>query len=52
MARSLLAVAVERKHWSLVALCLLVAIAEEASRLPPETLDHLIELLEVPEHGR
>lgn len=32
---STLAVAIERKNWSLAALCLLLGVAEEAARLPP-----------------
>ncbi len=41
-----LAVAIERKEWTLAALCLLLGVADAASRLPPETLDALLELLE------
>ena len=38
--------AVERRAWSVVALYLLLGVAEAASRLPPETLENLLELLE------
>jgi hypothetical protein len=43
---SALAIALERRDWSLAALCLLLGVAEVASRLPPETLEALLELLE------
>ncbi len=49
---STLEVAVERENWLLAALCLLLGVAQEASRLPPETLDRLLELLEPPDRGR
>ena len=49
---SVLAVAIERKNWTLVALCLLLGVADAAARLPPETLEHLLDLLEVPDRGR
>jgi hypothetical protein len=52
MAASTLAVAIERKNWPLAALCLLLGVAEEAARLPPETLERLLELLEVPDRAR
>ena len=52
MATSALAVAVERRAWSLAALCLLLGVAEAASRLPPETLESLLELLEEMPGGR
>ncbi len=38
--------------WSLAALCLLLGVAEAAARLPPETLESLLELLEEPAGGR
>ncbi len=50
MATSLLATAVKKKNWDLVALCLLIGVVEEAARLPPETLESLLELLELPHH--
>ncbi len=50
MATSVLAIAIERKNWTLAALCLLLGVADAAARLPPETLEHLLDLLEV--HGR
>lgn len=46
MTTSTLAIAIERKNWELVALCLLLGVAEVASKLPPETLERLLELLE------
>ncbi|MCH8994690.1 MAG: hypothetical protein IH959_06930 [Chloroflexi bacterium] len=53
MATSTLALALERRAWSLAALCLLLGIADAASHLPPETLESLLELLEVaPDGGR
>jgi hypothetical protein len=47
-----LTVAIERKNWTLAALCLLLGVAEEAARVPPETLERLLDLLEVPDDGR
>jgi hypothetical protein len=38
-------VAVERQQWQLVALYLLLGISEAASKLPPESLTALIDLL-------
>jgi hypothetical protein len=52
MATPALAYALERRQWSLAALCLLLGIAEAARQLPPETLASLLELLEVPPRGR
>jgi len=46
MGKPVLATAIERRDWPLAALCLLVGVAEAASRLPPETLESLLELLE------
>jgi hypothetical protein len=43
-----LAIAVERRAWTLVALYLLLGVAEAASRLPPETVEGLLEALEGP----
>jgi len=51
-ATSALAVAIERRNWTLAALCLLLGVAEEAARLPPETLESLLELLDMPDRGR
>ena len=42
----MLALALERQAWSLAALCLLLGVADAAARLPPETLESLLELLE------
>lgn len=41
-----LAIAVERRAWTLVALYLLLGVAEAASRLPPEAVEGLLEALE------
>ena len=40
-----LAVAVEKREWRLVSLYLLLGVHEAASRLPPETLSELVDLL-------
>ena len=52
MATSMLAVALERRAWSLAALCLLLGVADAAAGLPPETVDQLLELLEGAPRGR
>ena len=39
------AVAVEQRRWRLVSLYLLLGVSEAASRLPPETLSELVDLL-------
>jgi hypothetical protein len=39
------AVAVERQQWRVVALYLALGISEAASKLPPESLTALVELL-------
>jgi hypothetical protein len=41
-----LALAVERRAWTLVALYLLLGVAEAASRLPPDAVEGLLETLE------
>jgi hypothetical protein len=51
------AVAVERKQWSLVSLYLLLGISETFARLPPESLEALLDVLgglepEAKRHGR
>jgi len=46
MATAALALGIERKNWTLVALCLLLGVAEVAAKLPPETLERLLDLLE------
>ena len=51
MATSTLALALERREWSLAALCLLLGVADAASHLPPEPLESLLELLEVAPGG-
>lgn len=52
MSASVLAVALERRQWPLAALCLLLGVAEAAERLPPETLESLLDLLERAPRGR
>jgi hypothetical protein len=47
-----LAKAIERKDWQFVALCLLAGLVDELTRLPPETLERMLELLEVPDRDR
>jgi hypothetical protein len=37
--------AIGEKDWEAAALCLLVAVAEAASRLPPGAIEEMIELL-------
>jgi hypothetical protein len=50
---SRLAVAVERQQWTVVALHLLLGVAEAASKLPPDSLNGLLEVLEgTPRRGR
>ncbi len=41
-----LALAVRRQHWELVALCLLVGLAQTLERVPPETLPALLALVD------
>lgn len=49
--RSLLSVAIEREDWEAAALCLLLGVTRAARKLPPETLEEMIELLaETPPH--
>ncbi len=52
MMRSALALALERQDWPMAALCLLLGVTEAATRLPPETLESLMELLEGPADGQ
>ena len=52
MATSVLALGIERKNWTLVALCLLLGVAEVAAKLPPETLERLLDLLEIVDDKR
>jgi hypothetical protein len=48
-----LAVAIERKQWQVVALRLLIGISDAAHKLPPESLNELIDLLgSGPQEGR
>ncbi len=46
MTTHALALAVNRRDWTLAAICLLLGVADAASRLPPETFESLLELLE------
>ncbi len=46
MATATLALALERRAWSLAALCLLLGVSDAAATVPPETLESLLELLE------
>ncbi|MBI2856391.1 MAG: hypothetical protein HYX93_06060 [Chloroflexi bacterium] len=41
-----LSTAIERQDWEVVAICLLQGFMQTVSRLPPETLQHLLEALE------
>lgn len=52
MASQALAVAIEKREWTLASLCLLLGVAEAAAQLTPETLEHLLELLEATPRGR
>jgi len=45
---TILALAIQQGEWAFVALCLLLGVSEAASRLPPDSLDALLELLEEP----
>ena len=44
-SRSLLAAAIEREDWEAAALCLLLGVTRAARKLPPETVEEMIELL-------
>jgi hypothetical protein len=46
-SKSLLAQAIEREDWEVVALCLLLGAAEAANKLPRETLDALLDELDI-----
>ena len=37
--------AIDARQWETAALCLLVAVAEAASRLPPQALEEMLKLL-------
>ena len=43
---STLALALDRKEWTLATLHLLLGVAKAASQLPPDTFESLLELLE------
>ena len=47
-----MALALDRREWSLAALCLLLGVADAAAHLPPETFESLLELLEGAPRGR
>ena len=47
-----MALALDRREWSLAALCLLLGVADAAAHLPPETFESLLELLEGIPRGR
>jgi hypothetical protein len=47
--------AIGARQWETAALCLLVAVAEAANRLPPQALEEMLELLAAsaaPHHRR
>ena len=46
--------AIAAKQWETAALCLLVAVAEAANRLPPQAIEEMLELLsaKTPTHRR
>lgn len=47
--------AIDDRQWETAALCLLVAVAEAANRLPPQALEEMLELLAAsaaPHHRR
>ncbi len=49
----LLAAAIQREHWELAALCLLVGVTRAAESLPPDAVEALLEILaEGPEPSR
>ncbi|MCH7952509.1 MAG: hypothetical protein IIC86_09475 [Chloroflexi bacterium] len=37
--------AIDERQWETAALCLLVAVAEAANRLPPQALEEMLDLL-------
>ncbi len=37
--------AIDARQWETAALCLLVAVAEAANRLPPQALEEMLQLL-------
>jgi hypothetical protein len=49
---SRLAIAVERRDWTVVALYLLLGVAEMTAKLPPDAVTGLLEVLEGPPRGR
>jgi len=49
---SRLALAVGKRQWNVVALYLLLGVAEAAAKLPPDALTGLLEVLEGAPRGR
>jgi len=49
---SVLARAIARKQWELAALCLLLGLLEAALKVPPDSLEGLIEVVEGAQDGR
>ena len=47
-ARPLLEVAIQQENWDAAALCLLLGAVRAARKIPPETLEEMIELLSEP----
>ncbi|MBI4232899.1 MAG: hypothetical protein HY686_00470 [Chloroflexi bacterium] len=43
--------AIQQEQWEVVAYCLLLGLARAASRIPPEALANLVELLEGQGHA-
>ena len=46
-SKSLLARAIEEENWEVAALCLLLGVVQAAEKLPRETLDALLDELEM-----
>jgi hypothetical protein len=44
-ARPLIEVAIQQENWEAAALCLLLGAVRAAHKIPPETLEEMIELL-------
>ena len=49
---SRMAIAIERRDWTLVALYLLLGVAEMTAKLPPDAVTGLLEVLEGTSRGR
>jgi hypothetical protein len=50
--RPLLEVAIQEENWEAAALCLLLGFVRAAHKIPPETLEEMIELLSEAPHRR